>query len=101
MGNSLVYTSALSTKAQKEILVSWNWYEDRLEGLGDRFVNEVKDAILKIVNNPNRYPIKYKSYRQISVNTFPFLIIYRINERRKIVRIVSVFHTSKHPDKKY
>ncbi|HET7115774.1 MAG TPA: hypothetical protein VFI29_04760 [Hanamia sp.] len=63
MENSLIYTSVLSIKAQKEIAVSWNWYEDRLQGLGDRFLNEVKDAILKIVNNPNRYPIKYKGYR--------------------------------------
>jgi len=48
MGSSSVYSCILSAKAQKEISVSWNWYEDRLQGLGDRFVKEVTNGIFKI-----------------------------------------------------
>jgi hypothetical protein len=69
--------------------------------LGDQFVKEVTETILKIEYDPDRYPIKYKNYRQTSIDTFPFLIIFKTNERNKLVRIVSVFHTSRHPDKKY
>jgi hypothetical protein len=101
MENSITYSSLLSSKAQKEIIVSWKWYEERSKGLGDRFVKEVTETILKIEYDPDRYPIKYKNYRQTSIDTFPFLIIFKINERNKLVRIVSVFHTSRHPDKKY
>jgi plasmid stabilization system protein ParE len=101
MENSITYSSLLSSKAQKEIIVSWKWYEERSKGLGDRFVKEVTKTILKIEHHPDRYPIKYKNYRQTSIDTFPFLIIFKTNERNKLVRIVSVFHTSRHPDKKY
>ena len=48
MESSSVCSSILSAKAQKEISVSWNWYEDRLQGLGDRFVMEVTTEIFKI-----------------------------------------------------
>jgi len=101
MENNFTYASVLSKKALKEIAVSWSWYEERLQYLGDRFVEEVKKTIIKIEENPHRYATKYKSYRQASVDTFPFLVIFRITERKKIVRIVSVFHTSRNPDKKY
>lgn len=101
MENNLFYLAELSAKAHKEITISWNWYEERSRGLGDRFVKEVKDTIFKIIQEPNRYPLRYKNYRQTVVDTFPFLIIFQINERRKLVRIISVFHTSRHPGKKY
>ena len=101
MENKVSYLSELSTKAQKEIAVSWDWYEERLKGLGDRFVHEVKGTIFKVTQNPKRYPPKYNNYRQTAVDTFPFVIIFQINERKKLVRIISVFHTSRQPNKKY
>ncbi len=101
MENSLIYSSVLSIKVQNEISVSWGWYEERSRGLGDRFVKEVKGTVFKIEQHPGRYPLQYKNYRQASLHTFPFLVIFRVNERKKIVRIVSVFHTSQDPKKKY
>jgi hypothetical protein len=101
MANKLSYSSILSSRAQKEIAISWEWYEERLQGLGDRFVMEVVSRIMDIENNPERYPTRFKSYKEISTTTFPFLIIYRINTREKSIRIVSVFHTSRNPKMKY
>ena len=34
------YSAIISSRAQKEIAQSWEWYEDRQQGLGDRFVKE-------------------------------------------------------------
>ena len=101
MANSIIYSSILSTRAQKEIAVSWDWYEERLQGLGDRFVNEVIEKIANLQQSPYRYPTKYKQYKEAGIDTFPFLIIYRINKRKKIIRVVSVFHTSRNQKKKY
>jgi hypothetical protein len=36
MANNPVFITIISTRAQKEILTSWTWYEDRQQGLGDR-----------------------------------------------------------------
>lgn len=101
MASNPVYTSLLSTRAQKEITDAWQWYEDRQQGLGDRFVSEVIGIVHKIEQTPERYPIRYKSYKEAPLPVFPYLLIYRINKRKRAVRIVSVFHTSLNPRKKF
>ena len=89
-----------SSRVQKEIAKSWEWYEERQPGLGDRFVKEVLAKVKLIEQHAERFPTRYKSYKETPVAVFPFLIIYRLNYRKKIIRIVSVFHTSLNPKKK-
>ena len=101
MDRHSIYRTIFSSKAQREIAESWNWYEDRQLGLGDRFLNEITEHIRKIEQTPIKFPIRFKSYRETPVPVFPFLIIYRINEKKKIIRIVSIFHTSRNPTRKY
>ena len=101
MANSNVYTAVLSTRAVKEIAAAWTWYEDRQQGLGDRFLKELTGRIRKIEQTPDRYPTRYKSYKESPVPVFPYLIIYRLNRTKNIVRIVAVFHTSLNPKKKH
>jgi len=101
MADKMSYSIILSSRAQKEIAMSWEWYEERMPGLGDKFFDEVISRINNIEKDPDRYPTRYKSYKEVSVDTFPFLVIYRINARKKSVRILSVFHTAQNPKKKY
>lgn len=101
MASNIAYISILSTRAQKEITQAWEWYEERQQTLGDRFIKEVINKLRLIEQNPERYPTRYKSYKETSVNVFSFVIIYRINRKKRSVRIVSVFHTSLNPSKKY
>jgi plasmid stabilization system protein ParE len=101
MAGNLPYSVIFSSRAQKEIASAWDWYEERQQGLGDRFIQEVIRKAWLIEQNPERYPTRYKSYKETILSVFPFLIIYRTNKRKKSVRIISVFHTSLHPKKKY
>lgn len=100
MASSTSYLVIFSGRVQKEIAKSWQWYEERQPGLGDRFVKEVLAKVKLIEQNPERYPTRYKSYKETPIAVFPFLIIYRLNSGKKIIRIVSVFHTSLNPKKK-
>ena len=88
------------SKARQEILEAWEWYEDKQVGLGDEFAAEVEKKITFILNNPLQYPAKGK-YREAQTDIFPFLIIYKLNKPQDMIQIVSVFHTSRHPKKKY
>lgn len=101
MASNTSFTSTLSYRAQKEITQAWSWYEERQQGLGDRFVKEIIARIHKIEQSPDRYPTRHRYYKETPVSVFPFLIIYRINKRKRTVRIVSIFHTSLNPRKKY
>jgi plasmid stabilization system protein ParE len=101
MANNSAYTAIISSRAQKELAESWAWYEDRLPGLGDRFTGEVLKRIRQIQDNPDRYPTRFKLYKEAQVDTFPFLIIFRIINKTNLIRVVSVFHTAQNPGKKY
>ena len=95
------YNSQLLLRARSELLTAWEWYEDKQAGLGDRFKNEVYDKIRQIEVTPERYPVRKKRFREARINIFPYLIIYRIHTRKKIIAVVSVFHTSRNPRHKF
>ncbi len=54
MANNSGYSSIFSSRSQKKITETWNWYEERQEGLGDRFLKEVIQRIRLIEQNPER-----------------------------------------------
>jgi plasmid stabilization system protein ParE len=97
MINSVVYLP----KAEKEFDESIDFYESISVGLGVRFENQVKKKIKFISENPKRYRYKKESFRETMVDDFPFLVIYKYYEKRKIVTISSIFHTSRNPKNKY
>jgi len=61
------YTIVLSSLAEKEIDSSFNWYEDRLAGLGIRFLELVEKSILQISQHPEFYPNKKGKYREVPI----------------------------------
>ena len=91
MANSPIYNLIFSSRAQKEVTESWNWYEDRQQGLGDRFLKELTECIHIIEQTPTRYPTRFKSYKETPVPVFPFLIIYRIQERKSVRQFCKLF----------
>ncbi|OOQ59133.1 type II toxin-antitoxin system RelE/ParE family toxin [Mucilaginibacter pedocola] len=95
----MIYNFSISPKAIKEIQESGDWYEEKQIGLGYRFETQVAAKIESVRSNPFHYPLKGK-YREANLPDFPFLILYEIDEVYKAITIASVFHTSRHPNKK-
>lgn len=50
------YTAQLLSKARKELADGWRRYEERQQGLADRFVITVLEKVSQIAQTPNRYP---------------------------------------------
>lgn len=88
-----------SAKAEKELLAAWEWYEEQQPGLGDRFVNEIQRKINFLSRNPLHYPVKGRHHEARS-EVFPFIVIYASEDRNSAVKIISIFHTSRHPKQK-
>ena len=101
MESNIVYNSILSKRAAQEVTASWKWYEERQTGLGDRFFNELLLHLKLIEQYPERYSCKYKLFRETSLKIFPFSIIYKVNKRDKLILVVSIFHSSRNPAKRY
>lgn len=90
-----------STVAAKEIQETFEWYENLEDGLGNRFV-EVIDKIIEIITHyPKSFPCKKGSFREASVKKFPYLIIYEYSFEDEKIYILHIFHSHRHPKRKY
>jgi hypothetical protein len=87
--------------AEKEYFEAWDWYENELTGLGDRFGNSVSKQIEVISKSPLIYPNKKANSRECKIEDFPYLVVYKIYPAKNFIYITSIFHTSRNPRKKY
>ena len=88
----------LLAQAEDELSEAYDWYEEQQPSLGNKFYNEVNHYLTLLEYNPHQFPIKYiEELRSASLNKFPYLLIYWIDEDNLQVIVVSIFHTSRHP----
>ena len=100
MGNSK-FKVEFDQSALTDVQDSKFWYESQKIGLGDRFVAYVLETINSILSAPESYPINHKRYRAARVPIFPFIIIFRIEQNKRLILILRVFHTKRNPRNKY
>lgn len=98
----MAYTYRLHPKADEDYAAAYTWYEDRQEGLGEKFIIAVREKIEAIALQPEIYGSKEKKeYREALVKGFPYIIVYKIYKGKKEIFISSVHHAKKHPKNKY
>ena len=95
------YESVLSERARREMVRAWQWYEDRSPGLGDRFIDAIFRKIRQIEADPGKGMQRRQNYKEAMLKVFPYLILYRIEAKDKMIFIHSIFHTRRNPRKKY
>ncbi|HKR06805.1 MAG TPA: type II toxin-antitoxin system RelE/ParE family toxin [Bacteroidia bacterium] len=95
------YRMILSEKALLEMKDAYSWYEGQQKGLGEIFLEAFIDYAKTILKNPNSFRTTYKKFREVPLKNFPYLVIYFVDETKNNIVIISVFHTSRHPKKKF
>ena len=84
------YSLLVSETAYKDATVIFDWYESKLAGLGDRFINELKVAKTDLLNNPLAFAKWNKIIISIVMRKFPYKLFYKIYDD-KIV-ILAIIH---------
>ena len=95
------YQHYFEPRALKEYLTALKWYKKRSYLAAPNFVKEVDTAINSICADPFRFRLSYKQFKEISLEKYPFYIIYIIDEQKKQVQVFSVFHFKRNPARKY
>jgi plasmid stabilization system protein ParE len=95
------YSYILKHEATIEFVEAFVWYEEQQEGLGELFNVTIESKLRKICNNPLHYKISHKKFHEALVDRFPFLIVYFVDEKNKIIVVTAIFHTSRNPKKKF
>jgi len=93
-----MYSIKIYQTATDDLQSAYDWYEEQIKGLGERFVKEVDEYFIIIRKNPFQFAVQFSAkYRFALLSHFPFRIVYSINEDQRIVYISAVFHTSRDP----
>lgn len=81
--------------ANDELHDAENWYHEINETLASSFVESIEVAVERIARAPQRWPICVDEFRQILVDRFPYVLIYRVMNEE--VQILAVAHVKRKP----
>lgn len=95
------YAVELHVEAVQELQEAYVWYEERSEGLGDRFITLLNRRLGQIAENPERYPRKKGRYHEALLDVFPYVIIYEVFKKERLVFVSYIFHSKRNPLLKY
>ena len=84
--------------AENDVVEIAAWYEERGQGLGDRFVEEFLAVLDELTINPflvcRRHPSKNIRWRY--PKSFPYRVIYEVVEQEATVVVAAVLHAARH-----
>jgi len=92
-----MYKAIILPSAKEDIRKAAQWYNKQQNGLGLRFLAEVRDVVRFIKQNPLASIIRYNSVRTTVLYVFPFMVHYTVDETTQTVIVIAVLHTSRDP----
>ena len=81
--------------AEKELVEAVRFYEQKVLGLGDRFLRAFDGAIAEIQMSPGLWRVIEDDVRRFVMRRFPYGIYYRLEGDD--LRILVLKHHSRHP----
>lgn len=85
--------------ALADIIKGFSFYEEKQNGLGIRFMDEVDQAAKEVSGLPTGYASYYKTTRERGIKSFPYKLIYTVE--KQIIYIHAVYPSRANPKKKY
>ena len=82
-------------KVARDLAGARAYYEEQLEGLGERFLNSVNLTFDAIERYPEMFARVHRDIRRAIISQFPFAVFYRIESTR--VAVFRVLHTARDP----
>jgi plasmid stabilization system protein ParE len=95
------YQYFFNPQASNEYESTFKWYEGRSTVAADNLIIAVQNAIDNICNHPYSYRLTYKNLRETSLKKYPYNLIFKIDESKKVVIIISLYHHKRNPKNKY
>ena len=88
-------TLLIRPAAAADIEAAVVWYDAQRAGLGDEFVDAVRDALVSVSESPRLHGVIHRDVRRSKLRRFPYSLFYRILDNNIVV--VGCFHASRSP----
>ena len=82
--------------AARELIRSVEYYEERSDGLGAEFLDEIESVISQILTYPDSGTLVTAEDKRILLRRFPFGIIYVVSD--DLLTVIAVMHIRRNPD---
>jgi plasmid stabilization system protein ParE len=87
----------LRPEARLDLQVAARWYEAQEQGLGRKFLDEVRRTLQRIRTNPEAYPLGYRGTRRALIRRFPYGVIYLPVAELDAIVVLAVLHCGRDP----
>jgi plasmid stabilization system protein ParE len=81
--------------ARTEIQEAYEWYEERRQGLGEEFLDAVREVLEAVESAPLRFPVIRKDVRRALLRRFPYSILYLVEP--EVTVVLGCFHGRRDP----
>jgi toxin ParE1/3/4 len=92
-----LYTNYITPTADRDLTAAIEYYNLQAEDPGYRFADLVEGYVNRIALTPTPSAVRYRDIRCKPMATFPYLIMFTIDEPKLTVNILRFFHTSQQP----
>jgi hypothetical protein len=73
------------------------WYDRRSLGLGDTFVDLVRQTTEEVIADPERFATSISGCRYARVARFPYVVLFESTSEE--IRLIGVLHTARSMEK--
>lgn len=93
----MLYELVIQEEAVADMKESYDHYEQQQAGLGERFLSAVQDRFTSLSKHPEYYSFidDRQLLRDVTVDSFPYVVIYAIIE--ETVKVYAVHATHMRP----
>ena len=95
---NMAFKINISATATRNIDNAVEYYKNVYPSSAKNFKKKLLEGFNVLKNNPY-FLVKYGEVRAFPVKKFPYLLLFDIDEKDKIVNILSVFCTHQNPEK--
>ena len=92
------HTILFSLKALEDYDEARLWYQNHNETAKSNFEKAIGQGLSKIETSPKAYSPRFEDVRMMPMKKFPYLICYRVDDIKKIVTVIAVWHQAKDRD---
>ena len=93
------YILDIQLSAEEGALEGFSYYEEKQEGLGTRFLDQLDGQLKQLQKDPTIYQKKHKNIRTVLIKPFPYHIVYEIDNIKIVV--YKVIYAGRQSKKRY
>jgi toxin ParE1/3/4 len=91
----MIYRLIIRPEAEAELAEAFDWYEQRVPGLGEEFLVAFDVALASILSNPLQHPALHRGIRRALTRRFPYQVLFLVEE--DVITVIAVFHGARDP----